>query len=102
MKTLIIAIPCTLFVLGIVLDYMTMRKHYKTYVPFRSIFRKSFPNYISPFLYMLILVPLLYGYLSGKDSIGIIEWVRIVLLVAWAMLNPGIIRYALYSLVPKK
>lgn len=102
MKTLIIAIPCILFVLAIVLDYLTMRKHYKTYVPFRSIFRKSFPNHISPFLYMLILVPLLYGYLDGKDSIGIIECVRIVLLVAWAMLNPGIIRYALYSLVPKK
>lgn len=102
MKTLIIVVPCALFVLGIILDYMTMRKHYKTYVPFRSLFSKSFPNYISPVLYMLVLVPLLYGYLHGRSAIGAIEYVRIVLIVAWALLNPGIIRYMLYTLVPKK
>lgn len=99
---LVVYLPVILFVLGIILDIVQMRKSGKTYEPYHSAFRKSFPNYVSPILYLFIAVPIIYAFFAGRSGVGALGVTKIILVVAWAIFNIEIIRHIIYLCTPKR
>ena len=94
--------PIILFITGIILDIIQMRKSGKTYEPYRSAFRKSFPNYVSPILYLFIAVPIIYSFFVGRSGVGYLGIAKIILVVAWAIFNIEIIRHIIYTCTPRR
>lgn len=99
---LVVYLPMVLFIVGIVLDVLQMRKSGKTYEPYHSAFRKSFPNYVSPVLYLFIAVPIISAFFAGRTGVGALGVIKIILVAAWAVFNIEIIRHIIYVFTPKR